>query len=216
MIDNWRPGRAKRLVTKFRVVLEGHAQPSRPYRGYLEEMMIEKPNRRSIRLKDWDYRLAGLYFVTICTYQRENIFEDGRLHEIAQYAWDYIPEQEHAKYVELDERIVMPNHMHGIVHKTADPTTPMPDYDQLRGPLAGSLGVIISNYKMLVTKRVKSVLKATGTDMKVWQRGYWERIIRNERELNATREYIRNNPIRWDEDRDNLDSLLAKMNYIED
>jgi REP element-mobilizing transposase RayT len=68
---------------------------------------------------------------------------------------------------------------------------------------------------MLVTKRVKAMSKAAGTDLKVWQRGYWERIIRNERELNATREYIRNNPIRWAEDRDNLDSLLAKMNFID-
>ena len=68
---------------------------------------------------------------------------------------------------------------------------------------------------MLVTKRVKAILKATGTDMKVWQRGYWERIIRNERELNDMRDYIRNNPQRWAEDRDNLDALLAKVNFID-
>ena len=178
--------------------------------------MIEKPNRRSIRINGYDYRSAGLYFVTICTYQRENIFLDKRLRQIAEYAWDYIPEQEHAKHVELDQRIIMPNHAHGIIRKTADPNTPMLQSEKLHGPLAGSLGAIVSNYKMLVTKRVKAILKATGTDMKVWQRGYWERIIRNERELNATREYIRNNPIRWDEDRDNLDKLLDKMVYIDD
>ena len=73
-------------------------------------MMIEKPNRRSIRIDGWDYRSAGLYFVTICTYRRENLFIDTRLHEIAEYTWDFIPNQEHAKHVELDERIVMPNH----------------------------------------------------------------------------------------------------------
>ena len=177
--------------------------------------MFEQPSRRSIRIKGWDYRSAGWYFVTICTFRRENIFEDARLKEIATNAWAYIPEQEHAKLVELDESIVMPNHMHGIIHITADPITPMPELDELHGSLAGSLGVIVGNYKMLVTKRVKAMLKATGTDMKVWQRGYWERIIRNERELNATREYIRNNPLRWDEDRDNLDTLLDKMVYID-
>jgi putative transposase len=68
---------------------------------------------------------------------------------------------------------------------------------------------------MLVTKRVKAILKATGTDMKVWQRKYWERVIRNERELNATRQNIRDNPIRWQNGRDNLDNLLPKMCYID-
>ncbi|MCZ7667199.1 MAG: hypothetical protein M5U34_08280 [Chloroflexi bacterium] len=68
---------------------------------------------------------------------------------------------------------------------------------------------------MLVTKRVKAMEKATGTDMKVWQRGYWERIIRNDRELNAVRQYIRDNPLRWQEDRDNLDKLLPKMRYVD-
>ena len=177
--------------------------------------MNEWPRRRSMRVRGWDYRSAGLYFVTICSLQRENIFTDKRLHEIAAYAWAFIPEQEHAKHVELDEWVVMPNHVHGIICITADPVTPMPESDQLRGPLAGSLGVIIGNYKMLVTKRVKAMLKVTGTDVKVWQRGYWERIIRNEGELNATREYIRNNPVRWDEDRDNLDSLLDRMVFID-
>ena len=80
---------------------------------------------------------------------------------------------------------------------------------------SGSIGAIVGNYKMLVTKRVKAMLKVSGADMQVWQRGYWERIIRNERELNATREYIRNNPIRWQEDRDNLDRLLSKMRYVD-
>ena len=182
----------------------------------LDGMMIEKPVRRSIRLKGWDYRSTGSYFVTICTFRRENLFEYSRLHEITTNAWAYIPQQEHARHVELDESIIMPNHGHGIIHVTADLSSPVHNFDELHDPLAGSLGVIISNYKMLVTKRVKAMLKATGTDMKVWQRGYWERIIRNERELNATREYIRNNPIRWDEDRDNLETLLEKMVYIDD
>ena len=65
--------------------------------------MIEKPSRRSIRIKGWDYRSAGLYFVTICTHRRENIFEDVRLREIAANAWAYIPEHETGQgYVESD------------------------------------------------------------------------------------------------------------------
>ena len=68
---------------------------------------------------------------------------------------------------------------------------------------------------MLVTKRIKAMLKVTGTDFQVWQRGYYERIIRNERELNAIRYYIQQNPVCWAEDRENLDGLLAKMTYID-
>jgi len=68
---------------------------------------------------------------------------------------------------------------------------------------------------MLVTKRVKAMLKASDTDMKVWQRRYYERIIRNERELNAIRKYIQDNPARWQEDRDNLDNLLEKMRSVD-
>jgi hypothetical protein len=85
-----------------------------------------------------------------------------------------------------------------------------PELSSARLP-SGSLGAVVGNYKTLVTRRVKAQLRAVGSDMKVWQRGYWERIIRNERELQATREYIRLNPLRWAEDRDNLDALLSKM-----
>ena len=99
--------------------------------------MNEWPRRRSIRVKGWDCRSAGLYFVTICSFQRENIFSDERLHVIAANAWAYIPEQEHAKYVTLDEWVVMPNHVHGIMQITADPATPGPESNGLRGPLAG-------------------------------------------------------------------------------
>ena len=177
--------------------------------------MAEKPGRRSLRLQGWDYRSEGLYFVTICTYQRENIFADERLHAIAANAWAYIPKQEHAQHVQLDESVIMPNHVHGTIHIVSGPDTPLLGGAEPRGAPAGSLGVIVGNYKMLVTKRVKAMLRATGTDMRVWQRGYWERIIRNERELNATRETIGNNPLRWAEDRDNLDRLLETLVYID-
>ena len=180
-----------------------------------EIMNKPKPNRRSIRLPEWDYRSVGYYFITICTYQRECLFDDPRLHEIAHNAWDYIPQQPHAKNITLDEWVIMPNHMHGIIEIVNGPEKPFSEEERRLILLSGSIGAIVGNYKMLVTKRAKAMLLASGTDMRVWQRGYWERIIRNERELNATREYIRNNPIRWQEDRDNLDRLLPKMRYVD-
>lgn len=174
-----------------------------------------KPNRQSIRLPGWDYRTAAYYFVTFCTHQRQCLFDDPRLHEIAQNAWDYIPQQPHGRHVALDERVIMPNHGHGILRLLVDPAEPPPETGGLHGPLSGSVGAIMGNYKMLVAKRAKAMLKASDTDLKVWQRGYWERIVRNERELNAIRHYIRENPRRWQEDRDNLDQLLGKMVYVD-
>lgn len=178
-------------------------------------MNQKKPQRRTIRLPDWDYRTSAHYFITICTHERQHLFDDPRLHEIALNAWHYIPEQPHAGHVKIDAGIIMPNHGHGILHILVDPETEIISQDYPQRPPPGSVGAIVGNYKMLVTKRVKAMEKATGTDMKVWQRGYWERIIRNDRELNAVRQYIRDNPLRWQEDRDNLDKLLPKMRYVD-
>ena len=74
----------------------------------------------------------------------------------------------------------------------------------------GSLGLIIGQFKSVVTRRHNHAHETSG--LKVWQRGYYERIVRNERELNAIRQYILDNPARWAEDRDNLDVLLERMN----
>jgi REP element-mobilizing transposase RayT len=167
-----------------------------------------KHRRRSIRLKGWDYRTPGAYFVTICTYQQQCLFADARFREIAELTWRLIPEQPHAVHAQLDEWVVMPNHLHGIVILTSvigEEGDPVPE----RGATPRSLPTIIGNYKSLVTRRINNVRRTPGR--KVWQRGYYERIVRNERELEAIRRYIRANPDRWAEDRENLDSLVSKM-----
>ena len=71
--------------------------------------------------------------------------------------------------------------------------------------------MVVGRYKTAVTTPINNLRQAKGTA--VWQRGYYERIIRNELELNTIRKYIRDNPARWAEDRDNLDTLLRKMTY---
>ena len=101
----------------------------------------------------------------------------------------------------------MPNHLHGIVVLTELPESadPAPEH----GATPGSLPTMVGNFKSLVTRRINRVRRTPG--YKIWQRGYYERIVRNDRELNAIRQYIRANPARWAEDRDNLDALVAKM-----
>ncbi len=172
-----------------------------------------KHNRRSIRLHGWDYRLPGLYFVTICTNQRQNIFDNLDFRDIVIYALNRIPEQKHAQHVLVDESIIMPDHAHIIFDFTAYPVQADRSLStkDVRNALAGSLGVVVGRFKTAVTTRINTLRHSKGA--KVWQRGYYERIIRNERELHATREYIINNPTRWAEGRENLDTLITKMTY---
>jgi REP element-mobilizing transposase RayT len=123
----------------------------------------------------------------------------------------------------LDESVVMPNHDHGLLKidgersmqmmETGLINSPNPKSIHPIGAAQGSIGAVIGSYKRMVTREINELRGVKGVS--VWQRGYWERIVRNERELNAIREYIRLNPIRWAEDRDNLDTLLAKMTYHE-
>ena len=176
--------------------------------------MKRQHQRRSIRLKGWDYRSAGVYFVTICTFRREMLFADESFKQIAENRWEQTPEKPHAAHVVLDEWVVMPNHVHGLLffreQRPDTRDTPLPDpAGGLQNAPAGSLGVVVGQFKSDVTRQINRVRRSPGRP--VWQRGFYERIVRNDRELNAIRKYIRENPVRWAEDRDNLDELLSQM-----
>jgi len=176
-----------------------------------------RPSRKSIRLRGWDYSTPGAYFITICTYRRQLLFDQPAFKEVVQNGWLAIPNQPHAQHVQLDEWIVMPNHLHAVLFlapvkwNLVKPVSPpiSQTYPRLK---PGSVGVIIGNFKSLAAQRLNNLRRKLGQP--VWQRGYYDRIIRNERELNAIRQYIRDNPRRWDEDRDNLDRLISKMRYV--
>jgi REP element-mobilizing transposase RayT len=170
-----------------------------------------KHHRRSIRLKGWDYRSPAYYFVTICSHERQNLFENPEFRDIAAYALEQAPIQPHAQHVALDEWVVMPNHVHVIfVFRDFPAQADLEDSaEHFRHALAGSLGVVVGQYKSAVTSRINNLRQSKGA--RVWQRGYYERIIRNEREWRATQRYIIENPARWVEDRENLDGLLARM-----
>ena len=173
-------------------------------------------HRRSIRLKGYDYSSAGAYFVTVCTNNRECLFGDIRegkmvlneCGEIVSLKWKNIPA--HFGNVELDEFVIMPNHIHGIIiivdtivgakHSlNASPLhLPLPlQY----GTSPGSLPAIMQNFQSVTTRKINQIRCSLGN--KFWQRNYYEHVIRNEKELNALREYIVNNPLKWDLDKDN-------------
>ncbi len=175
--------------------------------------------RRSIRLRGYDYTTPGAYFVTICTYQRqcllgkivENRMQPNHNGDIALDCWSALPR--HFSHVSVDAFVVMPNHVHGIIiiDDTPDPdvgaqhAAPLPAKTDPPRPHVqpGSLGAIVRSYKSAVTRATNLQRQTPGSP--VWQRNYYEHIIRDEISLCAIREYIRTNPEKWATDANNPD-----------
>ena len=145
--------------------------------------------RRSIRLKDYDYSSPGEYFITICTFQRECTFGDIRNESvylsnegiIIKRHWEEIPN--HFENVELDEFIIMPNHLHGIIvlkeSVGAIHESPLRMTQQQRRIM--TLPKIIGRFKMESAKEINVLHKTPGHP--VWQRNYYEHIIRDEKDF---------------------------------
>ena len=171
-------------------------------------------HRRSIRLKDYDYSKAGAYFVTVCVWNRGCLFgeiKDGdmflnELGDTVMKCWDSIPT--HFPHVETDEFIVMPNHAHGIIVLSGvgaqfiAPFRKTTTENQGVMNHAPTVGKIVRAFKARCTHMINNVRNTPG--LPVWQRNYYEHVIRDEKELDAIREYIRFNPQKWDEDEENL------------
>jgi len=173
-------------------------------------------HRRSIRLKGYDYSRAGAYFITICTHGRECLLgdlSDGvmRLNEYGNIVRDeWLKTGKIRHNVVMDEFVIMPNHIHGIIiitdHRRGDrPVAPTPEPIPASGPKPKSIGSFIAGFKSTVTKQVNELRGAPGA--KLWQRNYYEHVIRDEGDLNRIRQYILDNPARWAEDENNPDRL---------
>ena len=149
----------------------------------------EKHHRRSIRLQHYDYRMPGSYYVTICTHEKQCVFGEIKndiaiLNEpgyIAERNWLALPQR--FPTLELDEYIIMPNHMYGIITIT----------EMSSSAKAPTLGQIVQAFKGATTHQIRT----TCLSEFAWQRDYFERIIRKDGDLDRSRQYIMNNPIRW-------------------
>jgi REP element-mobilizing transposase RayT len=171
-----------------------------------------KHHRRSIRLKGYDYTQPGAYFITICTYQRECCLGDildGEMvtNQFGKIAYDeWFKTAEIRKQVQLhaDEFSVMPNHVHGIIWlietEAGAGCQRIPTQEKFGKPISGSIPTIVRSYKAAVTRRINWLLGSPGVP--VWQRNYYEHIIRNGREHKAIQRYILENPLKWHLDRD--------------
>jgi len=170
----------------------------------------QRHKRRSIRLQGYDYSQAGAYYFTICTRDRECLFGevvDGQMRlnqtgQIIHTVWDSLPQF----YVgcELDAFLIMPNHLHGVIvigepvgaiHES--PLPPVRIADRRRMLLSKILG----RFKMVSAKQI-NILQAT-QGKPVWQRNYYEHVIRDDRSLNRIRQYIADNPAQWEFDLEN-------------
>ena len=180
-------------------------------------------HRRSIRLKEYDYSRAGLYFITICCQDRncrfgditvgasladaqhaDTQFADARmiLNEygtIARDEWEKLPKR--FPNVELDVFQVMPNHVHGIIVLNEPPTV-WAGASWAGASPAPTVGHIIGAYKSLVAKACLDICKSKNEMLgKLWQRNYYEHIIRSEPSYRTISDYIINNPAKWKEDK---------------
>jgi putative transposase len=167
-------------------------------------MKQTRPQRRSIRLPEWDYACEAAYHIILVTEARLCIFGDvvddavilSPCGQIIQDEW--LASATIRREIRLDTHIVMPNHLHGIVWIQGPPPTEKPAQRPARGPTPKSLASLVGGFKSATTRRIRALLQMPETA--VWQRNYYERVIRDERELVATRQYILDNPARWAED----------------
>jgi REP element-mobilizing transposase RayT len=172
--------------------------------------ITERMGRRTARLPQYDYTRTGAYFVTVCTWHRACLFG-----EIVDERVRLSPEGEvvHEEWrrtalirpgVELDAFIVMPNHLHGVI------LLPGSDISHNRTGsrqgrafrASGSLGSVVAGFKQAVTLRLRRLEDPIAKRVKrVWQRNYYEHVVRTEAELSHVRRYIEENPRRWARER---------------
>ena len=201
----------------------------------------ERHHRRSIRLKEYDYSQVGAYFITIVTQDRACLFGeimDGKMHlndagRMVEKGWLELNRK--FPTIETDEYIVMPNHFHGIVVIVGADLRVCPDttvgadlcvcpnvmetdprvYPCELGAHAGApLPSIIQWFKTMTTNEYIRGVKTSGWlpfRGRLWQRNYYEHIIRDDESLNSIREYITNNPLQWEMDRENHVRALGNV-----
>jgi len=167
----------------------------------------DKHHRHSIRLKDYDYSNPGAYFVTICSHKSENIFgkiSNGKVNlskfgKVVKSVLLDLP-----KYypdIRLDVFSIMPNHFHGVIFIVGAGLKPAPTGQRKRYPLSE----IVRGFKTFSSRHINEIRNMPG--IPVWQRNYYEHVVRNENKLNLIRQYILNNSLQWQYDRENPESV---------
>jgi REP element-mobilizing transposase RayT len=170
-----------------------------------------------LRLRGWDYSYPGAYLVTLVTAGRSLLFRDEALKTIVEDSWRWLGD--HFAEVVVDEFVVMPNHLHGVLilngveiadsrpsrrAPTAEGVAPMREVKPV--------GRLVGAFKTVSTNRIKQM---RGTpDAHVWQRNFYDRVVRSEGELNRIRKYIADNPAMWEQDEENPDARSLSLSHL--
>jgi len=158
------------------------------------------PQRKRLRLKEFDYSNNFYYFVTICIDNREEFFSEinkgksilTKAGRIVEEIWRNLPKHYPC---ELDRFIIMPDHIHGILILD----------NQYVNTQKKSLSTIIQRFKTFTSRKINELLD--GSAKFHWQKSFYDRIIRNERELYQIRKYIELNPLNWELEKDLPENL---------
>ncbi len=181
-------------------------------------------HRRSTRLKSYDYSQPGAYFVTICAHNRDLLFggiKDGmvvlnKYGEIVKKEWTRTAQIR--VNIDIDIFVIMPNHLHGIIIIKSDVgahcNVPLLQNKTIQTEKFGystknSIPTIVKLFKSTTTKQINELHRLPG--IPVWQPNYYEHIIRNDAELNRIRQYIIENPLKWDIDSENPDKIIQNL-----
>lgn len=183
----------------------------------------EMHHRRSMRMQGYDYTQSGAYFVTICTQGRTCLFgdlsgEETRLNDAGEMIerW-WLELANKFQSVEIDEYVVMPNHFHGIILLVGANLCVCPDDRGVgaTGAHAGApLPAVVRWFKTMSTNDYIRRVKDSGWPPfagRMWQRNYYEHVIRNDKQLDRVRKYIQDNPAKWAEDPENPGNLRNRQ-----
>jgi len=192
--------------------------------------MSELLTRKQNRLPNYDYSSTGIYFVTICSNDRKNIFAEfdnknivgtglvpvrielTKIGEIIDKQWRDIAN--HCHNVEIDEFIVMPNHIHGIIiinkQDGANNRIATRTSTRTAARAVPAISNIIGSFKSRCAVEYLTFIKENDLNVsgQIWQRSFYDHIIRNERSLHSIREYILQNPENWVNDKENINKTL--------
>ena len=157
-------------------------------------MVDRECRRKEIRLRDWDYSSVASYYITICTYKHHRYFGEVVqqrmiLNNLGRAANEYWTRHEEVYGIDVDEYVIMPNHIHGILTYNDSGLKPV--------------GEVVGSFKRLVSRWAKD----NGIEGFSWQQRYFDRIIRDDREMARIRQYIHYNPLMWELEKGSAENL---------
>ena len=160
------------------------------------------PRRSGLRLKNFDYSTAAVYFLTICTSERKTIlgacFEGNvrpsAMGRIVSECWFELPY--HYARLELGVFVVMPNHVHGLISLRDSVGAGLRP-----APTTANLSEIVGVFKSFSSRQIHAA--NASSPKKIWQRGFHDHVVRNRNECERIKRYILHNPARWEFDREN-------------